>query len=104
MEDLDKQLEGMKQNVMGLQVWNPDSTSYFQASGGDDKYSYVDGIDPLQVAILLSYKAIVTLSVGLPFAFLTKSINKLIYYLIFISCCHSLTRIRTTSVFIIVRT
>ena len=45
MEDLDKQLEGMKQNVMGLQVWNPDSTSYFQASG-DDSYDYVDGIDP----------------------------------------------------------
>jgi hypothetical protein len=50
MEDLDKQLEGMKQNVMGLQVWNPDSTSYFQASGGDDKYSYVDGIDPYSYA------------------------------------------------------
>jgi hypothetical protein len=45
MEDLDKQLEGMKENVMGLQVWNPDSTSYFQANG-DDPYSYVDGIDP----------------------------------------------------------
>lgn len=45
MEDLDRQLEGMKQNVMGLQVWNPDSTSYFQASG-DDAYDYVDGIDP----------------------------------------------------------
>jgi hypothetical protein len=45
MEDLDKQLEGMKQNVMGLQVWNPDSTSYFQASG-DDSYNYADGIDP----------------------------------------------------------
>ena len=45
MEDLDKQLEGMKQNVMGLQVWNPDSTSYFQASG-DDAYNYADGIDP----------------------------------------------------------
>jgi hypothetical protein len=50
MEDLDKQLEGMKENVMGLQVWNPDSTSYFQASGGDDKYSYVDGIDPYSYA------------------------------------------------------
>lgn len=50
MEDLDKQLEGMKQNVMGLQVWNPDSTSYFQASGGDDPYSYVDGIDPYSYA------------------------------------------------------
>lgn len=46
MEDLDKQLEGMKENVMELQPWNPDGTSYFQASGGDDKYSYVDGIDP----------------------------------------------------------
>lgn len=54
MEDLDKQLEGMKQNVMGLQVWNPDSTSYYKASGDDvydyadgiDPYSYVDGIDP----------------------------------------------------------
>ena len=49
MEDLDKQLEGMKQNVMGLQVWNPDSTSYFQASG-DDVYDYVDGIDPYSYA------------------------------------------------------
>jgi hypothetical protein len=49
MEDLDKQLEGMKQNVMGLQVWNPDSTSYFQASG-DDSYNYVDGIDPYSYA------------------------------------------------------
>jgi hypothetical protein len=33
---------------------------------------------PLQVFTLLSYKAIVTLSVGLPFTFFTKSINKLI--------------------------
>lgn len=49
MEDLDKQLEGMKQNVMGLQVWNPDSTSYFQASG-DDAYNYADGIDPYSYA------------------------------------------------------
>ena len=49
MEDLDKQLEGMKQNVMGLQVWNPDSTSYFQASG-DDSYDYADGIDPYSYA------------------------------------------------------
>lgn len=49
MEDLDKQLEGMKQNVMGLQVWNPDSTSYFQASG-DDVYDYADGIDPYSYA------------------------------------------------------
>ena len=49
MEDLDEQLEGMKQNVMGLQVWNPDSTSYFQASG-DDSYDYVDGIDPYSYA------------------------------------------------------
>jgi hypothetical protein len=49
MEDLDKQLEGMKQNVMGLQVWNPDSTSYFQASG-DDTYDYADGIDPYSYA------------------------------------------------------
>ena len=63
MEDLDKQLEGMKENVMGLQVWDEDSTSYFQASGddaydyangddpysyagGDDSYDYADGIDP----------------------------------------------------------
>jgi len=45
MEDLDKQLEGMKENVMELQPWNPDGTSYFQASG-DDSYDYVDGIDP----------------------------------------------------------
>lgn len=49
MEDIDKQLEGMKQDVTGLQVWNPDSTSYFQASG-DDKYDYVDGIDPYSYA------------------------------------------------------
>jgi hypothetical protein len=49
MEDLDKQLEGMKQNVMGLQVWDPDSTSYYKASG-DDPYSYVDGIDPYSYA------------------------------------------------------
>jgi hypothetical protein len=50
MEDLDKQLEGMKQNVMGLQVWDPDSTSYFQASGGDDPYSYGNGDDPYSYA------------------------------------------------------
>lgn len=49
MEDLDKQLEGMKENVMGVQVWNPDSTSYFQASG-DDAYNYADGIDPYSYA------------------------------------------------------
>lgn len=49
MEDLDKQLEGMKENVMGVQVWNPDSTSYFQASG-DDAYDYVDGLDPYSYA------------------------------------------------------
>lgn len=49
MEDLDKQLEGMKQNVMGLQVWDPDSTSYYKASG-DDAYNYVDGIDPYSYA------------------------------------------------------
>lgn len=49
MQDLDKQLEGMKENVMGLQVWNPDSTSYFQANG-DDPYNYVDGIDPYSYA------------------------------------------------------
>ncbi len=45
MQDLDRELEGMKENVMGLQVWDPDSTSYFQADG-TDPYSYVDGIDP----------------------------------------------------------
>lgn len=67
MEDLDKQLEGMKENVMGLQVWDEDSTSYFQASGddaydyangddpysyagGDDSYDYADGIDPYSYA------------------------------------------------------
>jgi hypothetical protein len=50
MQDLDRELEGMKQNVMGVQVWNPDSTTYFQASGGDDPYSYVDGIDPYSYA------------------------------------------------------
>lgn len=49
MEDLDKQLEGMKQNVMGLQVWDPDSTSYYKASG-DDVYDYADGIDPYSYA------------------------------------------------------
>ena len=49
MEDLDKQLEGMKQNVMGLQVWDPDSTSYYKASG-DDSYDYADGIDPYSYA------------------------------------------------------
>ena len=49
MEDLDKQLEGMKQNVMGLQVWDPDSTSYYKASG-DDSYNYADGIDPYSYA------------------------------------------------------
>jgi hypothetical protein len=50
MQDLDRELQGMKQNVMGVQVWNPDSTSYFQASGGDDPYSYADGIDPYSYA------------------------------------------------------
>ena len=58
MEDLDRQLEGMKQNVMGLQVWDPDSTSYYKASGNDpynyadgiDPYSYADGIDPYSYA------------------------------------------------------
>jgi hypothetical protein len=49
MEDLDKQLEGMKQNVMELQVWDPDSTSYYKASG-DDSYDYADGIDPYSYA------------------------------------------------------
>ena len=49
MEDLDKQLEGMKENVMELQPWNPDGTSYFQASG-DDAYNYADGIDPYSYA------------------------------------------------------
>jgi len=34
---------------MGLQVWDPDSTSYYKASG-DDPYSYVDGIDPYSYA------------------------------------------------------
>jgi hypothetical protein len=49
MEDIDKQLEGMKQDVTGLQVWNPDSTSYFQADG-TDPYSYGngEGLDKLQ--------------------------------------------------------
>jgi hypothetical protein len=49
MEDLDRQLQGMKYDVTGLQVWNPDSTSYFQASG-DDAYNYADGIDPYSYA------------------------------------------------------
>jgi hypothetical protein len=49
MQDLDKQLEGMKQNVMGVQTWDEDSTSYFQASG-DDVYDYADGIDPYSYA------------------------------------------------------
>lgn len=49
MQDLDKQLEGMKENVMELQPWNPDGTSYFQASG-DDAYNYADGIDPYSYA------------------------------------------------------
>jgi len=42
MENIDKQLEGMKQDVTGLQVWNPDSTTYFQADG-IDPYSYAGG-------------------------------------------------------------
>jgi hypothetical protein len=42
MQDLDKQLEGMKQDLTGLQVWNPDSTSYYQADGADP-YAYADG-------------------------------------------------------------
>jgi hypothetical protein len=45
MQDLDKQLEGMKQNVTGLQVWDTDTTSYYKANG-DDPYDYADGIDP----------------------------------------------------------
>jgi hypothetical protein len=49
MQDLDRELEGMKENVMELQPWNPDSTSYFQASG-DDVYDYADGIDPYSYA------------------------------------------------------
>ena len=42
MQDLDKQLEGMKQNVTGLQVWDTDTTTYYKASG-DDPYDYADG-------------------------------------------------------------
>jgi hypothetical protein len=42
MQDLDKQLEGMKQDLTGLQVWNPDSTSYYQADGADP-YAYACG-------------------------------------------------------------
>lgn len=49
MESIDKQLEGMKQDVTGLYVWDEDSTSYFQASG-DDAYNYVDGLDPYSYA------------------------------------------------------
>lgn len=49
MEDLDKQLQGMKQNVTGLQVWDTDTTTYYKASG-DDPYDYADGIDPYSYA------------------------------------------------------
>jgi hypothetical protein len=42
MEDLDKQLQGMKQNVTGTQVWNESTTSYYQASG-NDPYDYACG-------------------------------------------------------------
>jgi hypothetical protein len=42
MEDLDKQLEGMKQDVTGTQVWNQSTTSYYQANG-DDPYDYACG-------------------------------------------------------------
>jgi len=42
MEDLDKQLEGMKQNVTGTQVWNQSTTSYYQATG-NDPYNYACG-------------------------------------------------------------
>lgn len=42
MEDLDKQLEGMKKNVTGLQVWDTDTTSYYKASG-NDPYDYACG-------------------------------------------------------------
>jgi hypothetical protein len=42
MEDLDKQLQGMKKNVTGLQVWDTDTTSYYKASG-DDPYDYASG-------------------------------------------------------------
>lgn len=42
MEDLDKQLQGMKKNVTGTQVWNESTTSYYQANG-DDPYDYADG-------------------------------------------------------------
>lgn len=42
MQDLDKQLQGMKQDLTGLQVWNPDSTSYYQADGSDP-YAYANG-------------------------------------------------------------
>jgi hypothetical protein len=49
MEDLDKQLQGMKQNVTGLQVWDTDTTTYYKASG-NDPYDYADGIDPYSYA------------------------------------------------------
>lgn len=42
MEDLDKQLQGMKKNVTGLQVWDTDTTSYYKASG-NDPYDYACG-------------------------------------------------------------
>jgi len=42
MEDLDKQLEGMKQDVTGTQVWNQSTTSYYQANG-NDPYDYASG-------------------------------------------------------------
>ena len=49
MQDLDRELEGMKQNVTGVQKWDTDTDNYFQASG-DDIYDYVDGIDPYSYA------------------------------------------------------
>jgi hypothetical protein len=42
MQDLDKQLQGMKKNVTGLQVWDTDTTTYYKASG-DDAYDYACG-------------------------------------------------------------
>ena len=42
MQDLDKQLQGMKQNVTGTQIWDQSTTSYYQANG-DDPYDYACG-------------------------------------------------------------
>ena len=42
MQDLDKQLQDMKKNVTGLQIWDTDTTTYFKASG-NDPYDYACG-------------------------------------------------------------